>query len=42
MTFTRITVRPERLDGVSYIGGLRIPVATVVDMVVLGHTLFPR
>lgn len=44
MTFTRLTVRPERLGGVRCVRGLRIPVATVVDMVatvVLGHTLFP-
>ncbi len=33
MTFTRITVRPEQMGGVPCIRGLRIPVATVVDMV---------
>jgi uncharacterized protein (DUF433 family) len=44
MTFTRLTVRPAQLDGVPCIRTLRIPVATVVDMVAtvaLGHTLFP-
>jgi Family of unknown function (DUF6529) len=44
MTFTRITVRSERLGGVRCVRGLRIPVATVVDMVAtvaLGHTLSP-
>ena len=35
-TFTRITARPERMDGVPCIRGLRIPVATVVDMVADG------
>lgn len=33
MTFTRITVRPDQMDGVPCIRGLRIPVATVVGMV---------
>jgi uncharacterized protein (DUF433 family) len=32
MTFTRITVRPDQMDGVPCIRGLRIPVATVVGM----------
>jgi hypothetical protein len=44
MTFTRLTVRPEQLGGIPCIRGLRIPVATAVDMVataVPGHTLFP-
>lgn len=36
MTFTRITVRPEQMGGVPCIRGLRIPVATVVDMVADG------
>jgi uncharacterized protein (DUF433 family) len=43
MTFTRLTVRPERLGGVRCVRGLRISIATVVDTVatvVLGHTLF--
>jgi uncharacterized protein (DUF433 family) len=39
MTFTRITVRPDQMDGVPCIRGLRIPVATVVGMVAdgIGH-----
>jgi uncharacterized protein (DUF433 family) len=36
MTFTRITVRADRMGGVPCIRGLRIPVATVVDMVADG------
>ena len=36
MNFTRITVRPEQMGGVPCIRGLRIPVATVVDMVADG------
>jgi uncharacterized protein (DUF433 family) len=36
MTFTRITVRPDQMDGVPCIRGLRIPVATVVGMVADG------
>jgi uncharacterized protein (DUF433 family) len=31
--FTRITVRPDQMGGVACIRGLRIPVATVVNMV---------
>ena len=38
MTFTRITVNPEQTGGVPCIRGLRIPVATVVDMVADGMT----
>jgi uncharacterized protein (DUF433 family) len=38
MTFMRITVRPEQMGGVPCIRGLRIPVATVVDMVADGMT----
>lgn len=38
MTFTRITVRPDQMGGVPCIRGLRIPVATVVDMVAEGMT----
>lgn len=38
MTFTRITVRPDQMGGVPCIRGLRIPVATVVDMVADGMT----
>ena len=36
MTFARITVRPDQMDGVPCIRGLRIPVATVVGMVADG------
>lgn len=36
VTFQRITVDPEQLDGLPCIRGLRIPVATVVDMVASG------
>ena len=34
--FDRITVRPEQMGGVPCVRGLRIPVATVVDMVADG------
>ncbi len=36
MKFTRITVRPGQMGGVPCLRGLRIPVATVVDMVADG------
>ncbi|MBM3157367.1 MAG: DUF433 domain-containing protein [Chloroflexi bacterium] len=36
MKFTRISVTPERMNGVPCIRGLRIPVATVVGMVAEG------
>lgn len=36
MTFTRISVRPDQMDGVPCIRGLRIPVATVVGLVAEG------
>jgi len=36
MSFTRITVRADQMDGVPCIRGLRIPVATVVGMVADG------
>jgi uncharacterized protein (DUF433 family) len=36
MPFTRITVDPARMDGVPCIRNLRMPVATVVDMVASG------
>ena len=39
MTFERITVRADQMDGVPCIRGLRIPVATVVGMVADGMTL---
>ena len=36
MTFTRISIRPDQMGGIPCIRGLRIPVATVVDMVADG------
>ena len=36
MNFQRITTNPEQMDGLPCIRGLRIPVATVVDMVASG------
>jgi len=36
MAFTRITVNPEQMGGTPCIRGLRIPVATVVEMVADG------
>jgi uncharacterized protein (DUF433 family) len=36
MKLTRITVSPAQMGGVACIGGLRIPVATVVGMVAEG------
>ncbi len=33
MRFTRITIDPAQMGGVPCIRGIRIPVATVVDMV---------
>ena len=38
MKFSRITVKPNQMDGVPCIRGLRIPVATVVGMVSDGMT----
>ena len=38
MRFTRITVDPQQMGGVSCIRGLRIPVATVVSMIAEGMT----
>jgi len=38
MDFARITVDPARMGGVPCIRNLRIPVATVVDMVAEGMT----
>ena len=38
MNFTRITVNPKQMGGVPCIRGLRIPVATVVNMVADGMT----
>ena len=37
-TFTRITVNPNQMGGAPCIRGLRIPVATVVEMVSQGMT----
>lgn len=36
MKFDRITINPDQLDGLPCIRGLRIPVATVVDMMAAG------
>lgn len=36
MQFTRITIDPRRMGGVPGIRDLRIPVATVIDMVAEG------
>jgi uncharacterized protein (DUF433 family) len=36
MTFTRITVDPEKMGGVPCIRGMRIPIATIVEMVAEG------
>ncbi|HVF61140.1 MAG TPA: DUF433 domain-containing protein [Thermoanaerobaculia bacterium] len=36
MTFTRITIDPKQMGGVPCIRRLRIPVATIVDMVAEG------
>jgi uncharacterized protein (DUF433 family) len=38
MSFTRITVRADQMDGVPCIRGLRIPLATVVGMLADGMT----
>ncbi|MET0557505.1 MAG: DUF433 domain-containing protein [Solirubrobacterales bacterium] len=40
MAFARITVRPDQMGGVPCIRGLRIPVATVVEMVADGLSEF--
>ena len=48
VNFTRITVDPHQMGGVPCIRGLRIPVATVVEMVAEGMneteilTTYPR
>lgn len=36
MAFTRITVDPNKMGGVPCVRGLRLPVATVVEMVADG------
>ena len=38
MAFARVTINPAQMGGVPCIRGLRIPVATVVDMVAAGMT----
>ena len=38
MKFTRITVNPKQMDDLPCIRGLRIPVATVVEIVADGMT----
>ena len=38
MRFERITINPKQCSGMPCIRGLRIPVATVVDMVAAGMT----
>jgi uncharacterized protein (DUF433 family) len=38
MMYTRITIDLKQMDGAPCIRGLRIPVATVVDMVAHGIT----
>lgn len=39
MKWTRITVHPDQMGGVTCIRGLRIPVATIVGMVADGMTV---
>jgi uncharacterized protein (DUF433 family) len=36
MKFQRIAVKPDQMDGLPCIRGLRFPVATVIDMVASG------
>ena len=38
MTFQRITIDPDQMDGLPCIRGLRIPVSVVVGMVASGIT----
>ena len=38
MKFVRITVNPSQMGGVPCIRGLRVPVATVIEMVADGMT----
>lgn len=38
MAFERITITPEQMGGVPCIRGLRIPVATVIEMLAEGMT----
>ncbi len=39
MTFERITIDPAKMDGMPCIRGLRMPVASVVDMVAAGMSV---
>lgn len=39
MRFVRITIEPDKMGGVPCIRGMRIPVATVVEMVAEGMTI---
>lgn len=36
MKYSRITIEPDKMDGVPCIRGLRIPVATVGDRIAVG------
>ncbi len=38
MRFTRITVHADQMGGVPCIRGLRIPVATIIEMIAQGMT----
>jgi len=38
MSFSRITLEPDKMGGVPCIRGLRIPVSTVVDLLASGLT----
>jgi uncharacterized protein (DUF433 family) len=38
MKFTRITVNPNQMNGMPCVRNLRIPIATVVDMLAEGMT----
>ena len=39
MVFNRITANPHQMGGVPCIRGLRIPVATIIDMIADGMTV---
>ncbi len=36
MKYTRITINPDQMGGVTCIRGIRIPVATIVEMIAQG------
>lgn len=38
MKFTRITINPHQMGGVPCIRGLRIPIATMIEMIADGMT----